>query len=101
MEFVCMIDAIPVSERPAHFALAADLFKKQAQERRDIPNGYAFRFMPDALESLIRFVSKERRCCPFLSFTVSITPNDGPVWLEIGGPEGTRTFLAAELPGIE
>jgi hypothetical protein len=98
---VCIIDAIPVSERPAHFALAADLFKKQAQERRDIPNGYTFRFMPDALEPLVRFVSRERRCCPFLSFTITIAPNDGPVWLGIAGPDGTRGFLAAELPGIE
>ncbi len=101
MNLVCIIDAIPESERPAHFALAAELFGRQAQERRDLPNGYAFRFAPDALEALARFVSKERRCCPFLSFTVAVAPNDGPVWVEIAGPAGTREFLAADLPGIQ
>lgn len=62
MEFVCMIEAIPENERPAHFALAAELFGRLAQERRDLPNGYSFRFAPEALEPLARFVSKERRC---------------------------------------
>jgi hypothetical protein len=98
---VCRIDAIPENERAAHFALAAELFGTQAQARRDHPHGYAFRFMPDALEALARFVSKERRCCPFLAFTVTVTPEDGPVWLEITGPEGTREFLASDLPGIQ
>jgi hypothetical protein len=98
---VCVIDAIPENERPAHFALAAELFGTQAQERLDLPNGYAVRFEPDAIEALARFVAKERRCCPFLSFTVDVEPNDGPVWLEIVGPAGTREFLAADLPGIQ
>jgi hypothetical protein len=84
---VCIIDAIPEEERAAHFALAAALFRTQTQKRRDVPNGYAFRFTPDTLEALVRFVSKERRCCPFLSFTITVTANSGPVWLEIAGPE--------------
>jgi len=101
MELVCMIDAIPASERPAHFALAAELFGTRARERHELPTGYAFRFEPDALEALARFVSKERRCCPFLSFTFAVASNDGPVWLEITGPAGTREFLASDLPGIQ
>jgi hypothetical protein len=98
---VCRIDAILENERAAHFALAAELFGTQAQEQRDHPHGYAFRFTPDALEALTRFVSRERRCCPFLAFTVTVAPEDGPVWLEITGPEGTREFLASDLPGIQ
>jgi hypothetical protein len=98
---VCMIDAIPENERAAHFALAAELFGTLAQERRDHPNGYSFRFPPAVLERIARFVSKERRCCPFLAFTVTVAREDGPVWLEITGPEGTREFLATDLPGIQ
>jgi hypothetical protein len=52
------------------------------------------------LEELARFISKERRCCPFLRFEIVIMPGGGPLWLEMTGPEGTRQFLAAELPGI-
>jgi hypothetical protein len=96
-----MVGAIPENERAAHFALAAELFRTQTQERRDVPNGYAFRFTPDILEPLVRFVSKERRCCPFLTFTITVTGNSGPVWLEIAGPEGTREFLQADLPGSQ
>jgi hypothetical protein len=58
---VCRIDAIPETERAAHFALAAELLGTQAQGRRDHPHGYAFRFMPDALEALARFVYSHAR----------------------------------------
>ncbi len=47
-----------------------------------------------------RFLSNERRCCPFLSFEVAIAPHGGPVWLRLTGPVGTREFLATELPGF-
>lgn len=43
MEFVCMIDAVPADERPAHFALAADLFGRQAQERRLDADAFLYR----------------------------------------------------------
>lgn len=91
---------MPEPEREAHVRLAGELFGRRVQERRDLPDGYAFRFEPDAREGLARFVANERRCCPFLSFTISAA---GPshVWLEIAGPTGTREFLAAELPGIQ
>jgi len=96
---VCMMDAIPVNERGAHFALAAKLFGRQTQERRKAPNGYAFRFPPDTLEPLARFVSKEQRCCPFLSFTITVTPNSGPVWLEIAGPDRNARVSAGRTSG--
>jgi hypothetical protein len=97
---VCIVDAIPLAERSAHFGLVADLFGVRAQERRDVPNGYAFRFPPEAFDELARFVSGERRCCPFLAFEIRTSPGAGPLWLSMTGPEGTRDFLAAELPGI-
>jgi hypothetical protein len=45
----------------------------------------------------MRFVSNERLCCPFLEFGITIAPANGPVWLRLTGPEGTRAFLEAEL----
>jgi hypothetical protein len=96
----CILDAIPEPERNAHVRLAGELFGRRAQERRDLPDGYAFRFEPDALEALARFVANERHCCPFLAFTISAA-GQSHVWLEIAGPTGTREFLAAELPRIQ
>lgn len=93
----CVPGAIPAAAREAHFALAAELFGAAVEERRDLEDGYAFRFAAHRLERVMRFVANERLCCPFLEFGVTVTPADGPVWLRMSGPEGTRAFLAAEM----
>jgi hypothetical protein len=90
-------DAIPASERSAHVRLIADLFTSQCEERTELENGYGFRFPAESLESLARFVSNERKCCPFLHIRLDVAPADGPVWLQLTGPEGTRDVLKAEL----
>jgi hypothetical protein len=97
---VCVIDAIPQAERAAHFTLAARLFHELAQEQVDLPNGYAFRFAPSTFAELAQFVSKERLCCPGVTFEITVTAGDGPLWLHLTGPEGVREFLAAELLGV-
>ena len=94
----CIVGAIPPDERPAHFALLTRLFSEVARERRKVPDGYAFRFDPDAFDDVTRFVANERRCCPFLTFALELVPNAGPLWLRLTGPVGTREFLDAELP---
>jgi len=38
-------------------------------------------------------IDAERRCCPFLRFQVVAEAGNGPVWLEVTGPVGTRQFL--------
>lgn len=94
----CVPRAIPAAERPAHFALIQSLFGETAEAREPLRNGYAFRFPPTALESLARFVTGERMCCPFLAFSIEVSAAEGPVWLRLTGPQGTREFLEAELP---
>lgn len=97
LPLACVPGAIAADERAAHFELIRRLFAQAVQERRDETNGYAFRFAGDELTSIARFVANERKCCPFLSFTVEVT-GDGPVWLRMTGPPGTREFLDVELP---
>ena len=74
----CILGAIPEAERSAHVALASELFGQRVQERKDVPHGYAFRFSPDTLSELARFLTNERRCCPFLSFDIAIASSGGP-----------------------
>ena len=100
MRVACVPGAIHPDERPAHFALAARLFGELAAERRRLPDGYAFRFDPEMLLDVARFVENERRCCPFVTFVIELGPRSGPLWLRLTGPEGTDAFLAAELPGV-
>jgi hypothetical protein len=94
----CVPGAIPAGGRDAHFELLTRLFTTAARERRGLPDGYAYRFDADALGDLARWIANERRCCPFLTFTVELSPNDGPLWLRLTGPDGTQSFLDAELP---
>jgi hypothetical protein len=96
----CVSGAIPTGEREAHFARLQRLFGETAQERRDVPGGYAFRFDAASFDDIARFVQWERLCCPFLTFSLDGSSEAGPLWLRLTGPDGTREFLDAELPAI-
>lgn len=97
MSIACRVAGIPEEARAAHAALARRLFTVEVQERKPIEGGRAFRFQADALAALAAFVQNERRCCPFLTFRLSLTP-DGVLWMELTGPEGTGELLDHELP---
>jgi hypothetical protein len=64
-------------------------------EQRELDSGYAYRFPADAhwINELSKLITAERDCCPFLRFTLNVEPGDGPIWLELTGPAGTKDFL--------
>lgn len=72
---------------------------RRAAERVDLPDGYGVRFEPaeGILSAIAQVVDVERQCCRFLTFELTIEPDNGPIWLEFTGPEGTREFLAGML----
>lgn len=92
----CNPHGIPAEEREEHFARIERLFGS-AVERRELPDGLAFSFAAEAFPEAARFVDNERRCCPFLAFTLELRPDSGPLTLRLTGPDGIREFLAAEL----
>lgn len=96
-ELACVPSAVPAAERQEHFALGHELLEARAIERLALCNGYAFRYEPEALEAVARFVANERKCCPFLTFELTLAPESGPLWLRMTGPEGTRAVIDAEL----
>lgn len=69
----------------------------RADKRLELPDGHRLRFAAqgDILSAIARTVDAERQCCRFVSFTVTVEPDDGPISLDLTGPEGTREFLAA------
>jgi hypothetical protein len=93
----CDPGGIPAEARAAHFELVSRLFTAQAIERQPVEGGRAFRFPVEALSELGTFIENERRCCPFLTFRLTLAPAAG-LWLELTGPEGTPEFLDHELP---
>ena len=92
----CDLNAISADERPAHHALAQRLMSFPAVVR-DLPDGLACQWPATAYEDVIRFLGYERRCCPFLTITITVSPDGGPLDVALTGPEGTTAFLRAEL----
>lgn len=95
----CTLDSSELRERQSglHARLASAL-----QERRELPDGYAFRFAAESelLQSLARFVDLERQCCPFLRFRLVLEPGKGPMWLELTGAEGSKETIQALMASL-
>jgi hypothetical protein len=97
----CVPGAIIAEERPGHFALLHRLFTEKMQEHKEAVDGYAFRFDATEYDDVVHFVSKERLCCPFLTFRIDVSAHEASLWLSMRGPAGTREFLEAELPNFK
>ena len=97
LPLACVPDAIPAADREAHFQLVKRLLIDSAPYRESLPNGYAFRFDSDSLETVATFVSNERRCCPFMRFEIVVEPTSKGICLRMTRPEGTLELIDAEL----
>jgi hypothetical protein len=93
----CDLTAIDGAQREAHMKLAERLLTQAPAEVRELADGYAFRYASELYSSIAEFVANERLCCPFFAFTIEVTPERGPVWLRITGPDGVKAFLQAQL----
>jgi hypothetical protein len=54
---------------------------------------------PTEIAAAAETINAERQCCRFLRFVLTIEPGDGPIWLEITGPQGTSALLESLLQG--
>ena len=70
-------------------------FQGALLETKELDEGYAYRFPSSAnwILELAQLITFERECCPFLRFNLRLEPANGPLWLELTGPEGTKDFL--------
>lgn len=96
LPIACTLTDPELARRAA--AVREDLFAG-AEGWEVLPDGYAIRFPGDAIwkERLDAFVTYERQCCAFLTFTLRFAPNAGPIWLSLTGPAGTKDFVRAQF----
>ena len=96
---ICNMDVFTPGERENHIRTTTQLFQS-VQATHEAENGLEFMFpnfdKHEVLIQLAEFIFNERRCCPFLEFTLRIAP-DMPISLLLTGPEGTQEFLRAEF----
>jgi hypothetical protein len=67
-----------------------------ADRAEEIPQGRRYRFAPtsEILQAITRAIDRERQCCRFFRFHLTVEPDGGPFSLEVTGPAGTGEFLA-------
>lgn len=73
--------------------------QRRAVDEEPPATGFRWRFDFEAgiLAEIAAVIEAEHRCCPFLRFELVVTPGDGPLCLEVTGPEGTAEFLSTLL----
>ncbi|TMV45187.1 hypothetical protein FE783_30390 [Paenibacillus mesophilus] len=65
----------------------------------ELENGYQYQFPGDTvtLRLINEWVSMERKCCPFLTFSVIASHIDEPVLLQLTGNEEAKAFLRTDI----
>ena len=93
----CLPNALDKAERQRQHELLESVQALRV-ETRELPNGFAFRLPAEAqvFRDAAEWVSLERRCCPFLEFTLEWR-RDETVWVHLTGGPGVKDFLEAEL----
>lgn len=90
---------LPSPEMQKRKATVIASLKKQILEKKDLKNGYAYRFKgtDSVLDELAEFVKTERLCCDFFDFELKISGDASSAWLNITGPKGAKNFITSEL----
>jgi hypothetical protein len=96
--FYCNTKSLSIVEW-AHKRQISQKMKIARAERKELSNGYAFRFRPEAVSliDLADWVSSEARCCPFFGMSIEVEPDGGPLWLRLTGKEGVKQFIRMEF----
>ena len=70
-----------------------------AEELRELPDGYEFRFpgTSERATQLTEFINGERACCVFFQFELAFEPNQGPVWFRLRGSEHAKEFIRTRI----
>jgi hypothetical protein len=92
------MSALDQEQRRRRDILAKDLFSKHL-EIRELPDGYDFRFPNNRslFTALSEWATLEHLCCPFLTLTLELQRDQGPIWLKATGTDGVKDFLRTEL----
>jgi hypothetical protein len=95
-KLVCKLTTTEMQNRRA--TVLASL-KKQTLERKELPNGYAYRFngSDTMFDQLTEFIKTERACCDFFTFNLSVAGDKNEIWMQITGPQKAKEFIQTEM----
>lgn len=75
---------------------------RDREEVREVEGGLAVRF-PGATryaERVLDFISRERQCCPFLTFEIAIEHEERGVWLYMGGDDRVEEYITGAFEQV-
>jgi len=92
------MSALDQEQRKRYDTLTKDVMAKHL-EIKELSDGYGIRFPnhPSLFTALSEWATLEQLCCPFLTLTLELHNNQGPMWLKATGNDGVKEFLRAEL----
>jgi hypothetical protein len=93
----CQPKALAGEERQRQRELL-DSVRALAVESRELEDGFAFRLSGGAqtFRDAAEWIGLERRCCPFLGFSLEWKRDDS-VWVHVTGAPGVKDIIRAEL----
>jgi DNA-binding transcriptional MerR regulator len=96
--FACQVGALSAEEWQRHH-IVTDQLHELVCAIEELPDGYAYRFQSQTNTILLlsEFISRERRCCPFLGFELVAEQDDGTIWLRLRGRDGAKEFIRSEI----
>lgn len=94
----CDLSAISDDELESHRE-NGEAVLASIQEVREVADGYALRLPPDTtiIQQTGAFIARERLCCPFFEFNLTIQAVHDPVWLTLTGAEGVKQYIETAL----
>jgi len=96
----CQVGAIPQDERARWLEVGRE-FYSAVEEVLELPDGFAMRLNPQRLGLLGEYVMRDRLCCTFVQWEVVVEQANGPAWLKVRGPRGTKEFMAAAIESTD
>ncbi|HET8633374.1 MAG TPA: hypothetical protein VFL88_04450 [Gemmatimonadales bacterium] len=96
LPIACTLDAATLAQRGD--ALLPGLARRAA-EVCWLPDGVRliFGFREQLLADVAAVIAAEHHCCRFLRFELVIESGEGPIALDVTGPDGTVDFLKSLL----
>lgn len=90
----CDLSAINDDELDLHRQNGETLLES-IQKVCEVADGYMLRLPPDTktIQQIDTFVARERLCCPFFGFNLTIQAAHKPVWLTLIGRKGAKQYI--------
>jgi hypothetical protein len=97
-KLTCNLDGIPSQERARYTELFESL-RHAVRDKHELPDGFALLLDPAqfTMDQALEWTKLERECCPFLETELRWDIQNGPVWLDLKGPQGVKDFILDEF----